>query len=167
MLKIRAAGPDDLEILQNLAAQARTESGVPVYMDAQVLAALLAQKLPGTVLLAFSEDVPVGYCSFSIYGSVQNGRVELYLDDLYVLPAYRRQYFGKLLLNTAVRIGSDCLCTAVRWTCAAPDGQAFFAHCSAPAPTGEGHYTADVLQIPKLAAFEPTCGCHKEPHDVR
>ena len=85
MLKIRAAGPDDLEILQNLAAQARTESGVPVYMDAQVLAALLAQKLPGTVLLAFSEDVPVGYCSFSIYGSVQNGRVELYLDDLYVL----------------------------------------------------------------------------------
>ena len=47
-----------------------------------------------------------------------------------------------------------------------PDGPAFFARCAAPAPSGEGQYFADVLQIPRLAAFEPSCGCSRTPKDV-
>ena len=166
MLKIRAAVPDDLETLRTLSGDARAERQDTVYADPNVLAAVLEKTIPGTVLLAFSDDVPVGYCAFCISGSVRCGRVELWLDDLYVTPSYRKQYFGKLLLNTAVRIGSDCLCTAVRWNCTSPDGQAFFARCAAPAPSAEGQYFADVLQIPRLAAFEPSCGCSRTPKDV-
>ena len=167
MLKIRAGQPPDLEILKTLSAAARAEDAEKLYMDENVLTAVLAGNLPGTVLLAFSDDTPVGYCSFSVAGSIRFGRVELTLDDLYVLPAYRKQYFGKLLVNTAVRIGSDCLCTAVRWRCTADMGQAFFAHCGAPAPSAEGHYLATVTDIPHLAAFNPTCGCRHEMKDVR
>ena len=71
MLKIRAAVPDDLETLRTLSGDARAERQDTVYADPNVLAAVLEKTIPGTVLLAFSDDVPVGYCAFCISGSVR------------------------------------------------------------------------------------------------
>ena len=163
MLQIRAAAEKDLETLLALVRRRREETGDTYYLDTNVIEAMLLKTVPGTVLLAFSDAVPVGYCAFTVCGSVRRARTELYLDDIYVVPEYRKQYFGKLLLNTAVRIASDYLCMAVEWVCDTTDGQSFFAHCGAPAPV-DGRYHVEVTGIPHLGEFVPSCGGHHTPN---
>src|SRR6187431_540983 len=55
-------------------------------------------------LLACADDKPVGFALFFHNYSTFLARPGLYLEDLYVQPAFRGQGIGKLLLTTVARL---------------------------------------------------------------
>ena len=160
MFTIRPASAEDLPILSALFRE--RHEGDPLYIDENLVEAMLDGRLPGSLLLSFQDETPVGYCCYSVYGSLHNARTEMVLDDIYVTPAYRKRYFGKLMLNTAVRTASELVCTHITFTCTEETGILFFSHCSAPEPV-DGRYTVEMTGVPHLGEFHPTCGDHHKP----
>jgi GNAT superfamily N-acetyltransferase len=66
-------------------------------------------------LLACADDRPAGFALFFHNYSTFLARPGLYLEDLYVQPAYRGRGFGKLLLTTAARIAFERGCGRYEW----------------------------------------------------
>ena len=67
-------------------------------------------------LLAFSEENAVGYAIyFWTFSSFVGGR-GIWLEDVYVQPAHRRQGIGKALIKAVARIGVDNNCGRFEWT---------------------------------------------------
>ena len=67
-------------------------------------------------LLACADDEPAGFAIFFHNYSTFLARPGLYLEDLYVRPAYRRQGLGKLLLTSVARLAVERGCGRYEWT---------------------------------------------------
>jgi GNAT superfamily N-acetyltransferase len=71
---------------------------------------------PGAeVLLALEADVPVGFAVYFHNFSTFLGTRGLWLEDLYVRPAYRRRGFGRRLLLEVAKIAHDRGCGRFEW----------------------------------------------------
>ena len=69
--------------------------------------------------LAFCEDVlePVAYSFlFETYSSFL-ARPTLYLEDIFVLPAFRRKGIGTALLRHCIELARQRNCGRMEWTC--------------------------------------------------
>ena len=60
---------------------------------------------------------PIAFALFFHNFSTFNGRAGIYLEDLYVLPAYRQKGFGKDMLRALARITVDRGCCRLEWSC--------------------------------------------------
>ena len=83
-------------------------------------AAQLEQELFGAnataeALIAVSSGVPVGYAIFFHNLSTFLGRKGVYLEDLYVRPAYRHLGCGRALLIAVARIAQERNCARFEW----------------------------------------------------
>jgi GNAT superfamily N-acetyltransferase len=67
-------------------------------------------------LLACADDVPVGFALFFHNYSTFLARPGLYLEDLYVRPAFRGRGLGKLLLATLARFAIERGCGRYEWS---------------------------------------------------
>jgi len=67
-------------------------------------------------LLACADGKPVGFALFFHNYSTFLARPGLYLEDLYVQPAFRGQGIGKLLLTTVARLAVERGCGRYEWT---------------------------------------------------
>ena len=67
-------------------------------------------------LLACLDDEPAGFALFFHNYSTFLARPGLYLEDLFVRPAYRGRGLGKLLLTTIARIAMERGCGRYEWT---------------------------------------------------
>ena len=67
-------------------------------------------------MLACADGLPVGFALFFHNYSTFLARPGMYLEDLYVQPAYRGQGLGKLLLTTVARIAIERGCGRYEWT---------------------------------------------------
>jgi GNAT superfamily N-acetyltransferase len=67
-------------------------------------------------LLACADNEPAGFALFFHNYSTFLGRPGLYLEDLYVRPAYRGRGLGKLLLTTVARLAVERGCGRYEWT---------------------------------------------------
>jgi GNAT superfamily N-acetyltransferase len=67
-------------------------------------------------LLARCNAEPVGYAIYFFTFSSFVGRAGLWLDDLYVRPAFRRRGLGCALLQAVVEIGAARDCGRFEWT---------------------------------------------------
>jgi len=56
----------------------------------------------------------VGFATFFFSYHSWTGK-SLYVDDLYVTEAFRKQGIGERLLNTLINLGKDNCCKKVRW----------------------------------------------------
>src|SRR5262249_25981256 len=68
------------------------------------------------VLLAETPSQPVGFALFFQTFSTFVGRPGLYLEDLFVLPDYRRSGIGVTLLQELFRVAEERACGRVEWS---------------------------------------------------
>ena len=67
------------------------------------------------VLFAVADGVEVGFALFFHNFSTFLGRAGIYLEDLFVLPAYRGKGYGKALLKKLAAIAVERGCGRLEW----------------------------------------------------
>src|SRR5438552_17662732 len=69
--------------------------------------------------LGFWQDgpAPVGYAVFFETYSTFRATPTLYLEDIFVLPEYRRRGIGSALLRHCIQLAHDRGCARMEWTC--------------------------------------------------
>lgn len=88
-----------------------------VIADEATLEKWLFDQPKAEVLLASFDGVDVGFALFFHNFSTFLGRAGIYLEDLFVLPAYRGQGFGKALLKKLAAIAVERKCGRLEWSC--------------------------------------------------
>ena len=69
------------------------------------------------VIFALEDGVEVGFALFFHNFSTFVGRSGLYLEDLFVKPAYRGRGYGKGLLKQLAKIAAERNCGRFEWVC--------------------------------------------------
>jgi GNAT superfamily N-acetyltransferase len=117
-LKIRMATRDDVAIILQLIRDLATYERAPDEVTAteeQLVDVLFGEKPAAEVVLAFAEDVPVGFAVFFHNFSTWLGRPGLYLEDLFVKPEARGKGYGRALLVHLAKIARDRGCGRMEW----------------------------------------------------
>jgi GNAT superfamily N-acetyltransferase len=119
MIEVRRAIPEDAPALLNLIdALADYEKLDPP--DAEAKARLIRDLFPDRPrvesFLAIVDNVPVGYTFVFETYSTFLALPTLYLEDLFVLPAYRSQKVGSALFRAMIREAHDRGCGRMEWT---------------------------------------------------
>ena len=118
-LIIRFAEPSDVpQLLAFIHELAVYENlGHEVVATEELLQEWLFEKQKAEVLLAVVDGKPVGSALFFHNFSTFLGRAGIYLEDLYVQPAYRGRGFGKALLKRLAQITVERGCGRLEWAC--------------------------------------------------
>src|SRR6185503_12428541 len=104
-----------LRFVQALAVYEKMPHAVEV--DEKTLAEQLASEPPPfECLLAEEAGSAVGFALFFHTYSTWRGRRGIWLEDLFVLPEYRRRGVGKRLVEQLVAIGQERGCGRVEWS---------------------------------------------------
>ena len=83
----------------------------------EVLKEWLFDKEKAEVILAVVDGKEVGFALYFHNFSTFLGRAGIYLEDLYVKPAYRGQGYGKAILKELARITVERGCGRLEWAC--------------------------------------------------
>jgi GNAT superfamily N-acetyltransferase len=78
--------------------------------------ALFGARPGAEVLLAFETQTPVGFAVFFHNFSTFLGRRGLWLEDIYIDPAFRRKGHGRALLLHVARIAHERGCGRFEWS---------------------------------------------------
>ena len=104
-----------LKFIRSLAKYEKMEDDV-VATEA-LLREQLFEKKKAEVLFVMDEDKEVGFALFFHNFSTFLGRAGIYLEDLYVRPAYRGRGYGKVLLRELAHIAVNRGCGRLEWSC--------------------------------------------------
>lgn len=88
-----------------------------VVADEATLEEWIFDRQKAEVLFALAEGQEVGFALFFHNFSTFLGRAGLYLEDLFVLPAYRGKGYGKALLKRLAAIAVERGCGRMEWWC--------------------------------------------------
>jgi GNAT superfamily N-acetyltransferase len=119
---IRAAAPDDVPtihlLIRELARYEKLEHEA-VATEEQIRESLFGSGAPQAEVLV--AEVPeagrvVGFALYFHNYSTFLGRRGLYLEDLFVLPDYRRRGYGTSLLRSLARVAVDRGCGRFEWS---------------------------------------------------
>ena len=118
-LDIRPAQPDDvtliLDLIKGLAEYERAPEQAKA--TAQDIEKALFQPNPRAKALICSVDgQPAGFALYFYNFSTWTGKSGIYLEDLFVEPAYRGRGAGKALLRALARIAIAEDCTRFEWS---------------------------------------------------
>ncbi len=119
-LKLRQAERADTDSLISLiVALADFEKLPPPDADAQarLIADGFGERPKFEAWLAEWNGRPVGYAFFFETYSTFLARPTLYLEDVFVLPDFRRRGIGKALLRHCVQLARERGCGRMEWTC--------------------------------------------------
>jgi GNAT superfamily N-acetyltransferase len=113
----RATERDIPIILQMIRELADYERMLPdvVATEASLREALFSAKPDAEVILAYAGDEATGFALFFHNFSTFLGRRGIYLEDLFVLPAYRGRGIGRRLLSHLARIAIERRCGRMEW----------------------------------------------------
>ncbi len=118
-VRIRTARPgDEPLIVQFIAELAEYER---LSHEAKATPEAIARNLFGPrpyaeAILAFVNDEPAGFALFFHTFSTFRAQPGLYLEDLFVRPAYRGRGLGKALLTGLARLAVDRGCGRLEWS---------------------------------------------------
>ncbi len=104
-----------LELITELAVYEKLEK--EIVTDVPTLEHWLFDEKKAEVLFVEEEGEKVGYALFFHNFSTFLGRAGIYLEDLFVKPAYRGRGFGKGLLTELARITVERGCGRLEWAC--------------------------------------------------
>lgn len=117
----RATREDGADLIKLIIALAEFEKLTPPDAEAQkrLLEDGFGERPKFEALLAFREGNtrPVGYAVFFEMYSTFLARPTLFLEDLFVLPAYRKRGIGKALLRRCIGLAEERGCGRMEWTC--------------------------------------------------
>ncbi len=88
-----------------------------VIADEATLEEWIFDKQKAEVLFACIDDKEIGFALFFHNFSTFLGRSGLYLEDLYVLPEYRGNGYGKRMLKKLASIAVERKCGRMEWWC--------------------------------------------------
>jgi GNAT superfamily N-acetyltransferase len=119
MLRIRPATPADtalvLTLIRELAEYERLAHTV-VATEADLEAALFGPRPWAETVLAEVDGQPAGFALFFHNFSTFLARPGLYLEDLFVRPAYRRRGVGRALLTHLAQLAVERRCGRFEWS---------------------------------------------------
>ena len=105
-------------ILEFIKELADYEKMLPeVVATEELLEAWIFDKQKAEVLFAVLEGKEVGFALFFHNFSTFLGRAGLYLEDLFVKPAYRGKGYGKAILKKLAAIALERDCGRLEWWC--------------------------------------------------
>lgn len=118
-MKIRFAGPEDAAVLLRFISELAAYEREPDAVEATVEG--LAEDLrrsppPFECLFAELDGAPVGFALFFHNYSTWRARHGLYLEDLWVTPAARRQGVGRRLLRELAALSVERGCARMEWS---------------------------------------------------
>lgn len=88
-----------------------------VVADEALLEEWIFDKQKAEVIFAVAEGKEVGFALFFHNFSTFLGRAGIYLEDLFVLPEYRGNGYGKALLKKLAAITVERGCGRLEWSC--------------------------------------------------
>jgi GNAT superfamily N-acetyltransferase len=116
--RLQAARPVDVPVLlgliKKLAEYERLLDQV-VATEAMIHDALFGERSAAEAVIAWIGDEPVGFAIYFHNFSTFRGRQGLYLEDLFVEPAYRGQGIGKRLLLHLAHVAVARGCDRFEW----------------------------------------------------
>jgi GNAT superfamily N-acetyltransferase len=83
----------------------------------ELLREWIFEKKKAEVIFALEDGVEVGFALFFHNFSTFLGRAGIYLEDLFVYPAYRGRGHGKALIRELARITVERGCGRLEWCC--------------------------------------------------
>lgn len=105
-------------ILEFIKELADYEKMLPeVVATEELLEAWIFDKQKAEVLFAVLEGEEIGFALFFHNFSTFLGRAGLYLEDLFVKPAYRGRGYGKAILKKLAAIALERQCGRLEWWC--------------------------------------------------
>ena len=104
-----------LKFIRSLAKYEKMEDDV-VATEA-LLREWLFEKKKAEVVFVMDGEKEVGFALFFHNFSTFLGRAGIYLEDLYVRPAYRGRGYGKALLRELAHIAVNRGCGRLEWAC--------------------------------------------------
>jgi len=116
---IRAARPDDAEILVNLVRELAVYEKLEQHARAtpdDFRRHLFGPRPAAQALLAEVGGEPVGFALWFATFSTFRGQPGLYLEDIFVKPAYRGRGIGKGLLAAVARLAVEGACGRLEWS---------------------------------------------------
>ena len=119
LLSIRAAAADDVPLIRQLIAElAEYErlAHAAVATDDDLHIALFGAQPAAEVLIGEVDGRPAGFALFFHSFSTFLGRRGLYLEDLFVRPAYRGAGLGRHLMAALARIAVQRGCGRFEWS---------------------------------------------------
>ena len=116
---IRPAAPDDVPlILAFIKGLAEFEhlSGEVTATEAGLRESLFGANPAAEVVIGFAGDEPAGFAVFFHNYSTFLGQRGMYLEDIFVVPEYRSNGLGKLLLAHVAGIAVERGCGRFEWS---------------------------------------------------
>lgn len=117
-VEIRAATPEDvpvvLALIRALAEYEQLSHEVQA-TEASLRASLFGDRPQAEAVIARVDGTPAGFAVFFHNYSTFLGRRGLYLEDLFVLPNYRRRGVGHTLLSHVAAIAVARECGRMEW----------------------------------------------------
>lgn len=116
-LSFRIATEEDIPLILYYIKQLADyeQLGQEVTATEEVLREYLFRQRRAEVLIGEIEGQPVGYALFFHNFSTILGRAGIYLEDLYVHPAYRGKGYGRLFLRRLAQIALERQCVRLEW----------------------------------------------------
>lgn len=119
MARVEPATPEDVPmiwaLIKELAEFERLEDQF-IATEAALHAQLFAERPWAEVLMARLGDESVGFALFFRSFSTFRAQPGIYLEDLYVRPAYRGRGYGKALLSAVARKAVESGCGRFEWS---------------------------------------------------
>lgn len=118
MITVRAAQPGDGAILFSTTWELATSHGIPETVTATAEDfehALFRDDAVIGALIAFVDGVPAGTVVWHRSFSTNRGRETMYLEDLSVLPAFRRKGIAKVLLRETAKLALSKGYPSIYW----------------------------------------------------
>ena len=103
-----------LQLIRELATYERAPADA-VATEPQLREVLFGEKPAAEVLLAFENEVPVGFAVYFFNFSTWLGCPGLYLEDLFVRPELRGKGYGRALLVRLAQIAQERGCGRMEW----------------------------------------------------
>ena len=107
--------PVILSLIKELAEYERLSQEV-VVTEADIRDALFSDRPVAEAVVGRCGDEPVAFALFFHNFSTFLGRPGIYLEDLYVRPAYRGRGFGRRLLVHLARLATERRCGRFEWS---------------------------------------------------
>jgi GNAT superfamily N-acetyltransferase len=112
---IAGDAPIILDFIQELAEYERLSDAV-IATEGSLVAALFSSTPAAEVLIAEVDGIPAGFALYFHNFSTFLARRGLYLEDLYVRPAYRRGGVGRALLSRLAAVAVERGCGRMEWS---------------------------------------------------